>query len=91
MSDLLNNEAIHSEKIAETTSFLNTWERLSQVVTVLQLERPSDWSIYQATSVLTIDELRRTMNLRMEFSTDAVNAVCQTMENCNNNNVENGN
>ena len=59
------------------TSVHHQWERLSQIVTVLQLERPSDWSIYQSTSVLTTDELRRTLSLRIDFSPEAINAVCQ--------------
>lgn len=58
-------------------SFLDKWERMSQVVTILQLERPSDWSIYQATSLLTMEELRQTMNARVDFSADAIASVCQ--------------
>ena len=51
------------------------WERLSQVVTVLQLERPSDWTLYQPTSVLTSNELKSAMQLRVDFSADAINTV----------------
>jgi hypothetical protein len=57
-------------------SFWNEWEKLSQVVTILQLEKPSDWSIYRATSVLTPDELKKTLSLRKDFSVDAIAAVC---------------
>mmetsp|Transcript_25180 Transcript_25180/g.38201 ORF Transcript_25180/g.38201 Transcript_25180/m.38201 type:complete len:419 (-) Transcript_25180:3304-4560(-) len=97
-SGLMSDETFHSDKISKTTMSLNNWELLSQVVTVLQLEKPSDWSIYQDTSILTIDELHRTMNLRIEFSTDAVNMVCQTIkgsseekpENKNDTKLENG-
>lgn len=63
--------------IGPSNSFLDRWERLSQVVTVLQLERPSDWSIYQSTSVLTVDELRQTLSLRIDFSSEAIGAICQ--------------
>jgi hypothetical protein len=60
-----------------STSILERWERLSQVVTVLQLERPADWSIYQSTSVLGKDELYQTMILRVDFSLEAITTVCQ--------------
>ena len=78
MMDLLTEDAggPSCNSIA-STSVHNQWERLSQVVTVLQLERPSDWSIYQSTSVLTMEELRRTLSLRVDFSPEAINAVCQ--------------
>jgi hypothetical protein len=53
------------------------WERLSQVLTALQLEKPSDWIAYSyhGSSSLSLDELRRTFSLRADFSPDAVNAV----------------
>jgi hypothetical protein len=53
------------------------WERLSQVLTALQLEKPSDWLAYSyhSSSSLSPDELRRTFLLRVDFSADAVNAV----------------
>lgn len=81
MMDLLSEDAaphpVSNNSIIAPTSVHHQWERLSQVVTVLQLERPSDWSIYQSTSVLTTDELRRTMSLRVDFSPEAINAMCQ--------------
>lgn len=73
---LTNVDSAHGS-MAPSTSFLDRWERLSQVVTVLQLERPSDWSIYQSTSVLTVDELRQTLSLRIDFSSEAISAICQ--------------
>jgi hypothetical protein len=51
------------------------WERLSQVVTILQLEKPMDWLIYHSTSKLTPDEVARTMRLRLDFSNDAIEKV----------------
>jgi hypothetical protein len=53
------------------------WERLSQVLTALQLEKPSDWIAhsYHGTSSLSLDELQKTFSLRADFSLDAVNAV----------------
>jgi hypothetical protein len=55
------------------------WERLSQVVTVLQLEKPSDWLAYNASSILTPDELFRTMSLRIDFSMDAIQNVVASL------------
>ena len=75
---------IFLQSLVETTqdalpvSFFDEFEKLSQVVTILQLERPSDWSIYQSTSVLTMEELKRTMLLRKGFSTDAIASICHT-------------
>jgi hypothetical protein len=60
-----------------TALILEQWEKLSQVVTVLQLEHPAEWSIYQSTSVLNKDELYQTMTLRVDFSMDAIATVCQ--------------
>ena len=51
---------------------LASWERFSQVVTLLQLERPTDWSLYQSTSVLLPDEVHCFMSLRTDFSQDAI-------------------
>lgn len=51
------------------------WERLSEAVMILQLEKPSDWAYYQATSVVSPQELRAILQLRVDFSNDAVQAV----------------
>lgn len=51
------------------------WERLSQVVNILQLEKPSDWSFYEQSSTLTPDELLRILSLRKDFSREAIGAV----------------
>jgi len=58
-----------------TAKLLQIWERLSQVTTVLQLEKPSDWLLYHSTSVLQPDELARTFALRVDFSADAIQSV----------------
>ena len=58
-----------------TAKLLQIWERLSQVATVLQLEKPSDWLLYHSTSVLQPDELARTFALRVDFSADAIQSV----------------
>lgn len=61
-------------------SLVDAWERLSQIVTVLQLERPADWSIYQSTSVLGVEELKRTLRLRTDFSPDAIATLCNQVQ-----------
>jgi hypothetical protein len=68
----MEEDARYSGHVAK---LFQVWERLSQVVTVLQLERPSDWLAYHLSSVLTPDELLRTMSLRTDFSTDAIQSV----------------
>jgi hypothetical protein len=53
-----------------------SWPRLSQIATVLQLESPSEWQLYRSsTSVLSNEELERTMLLRADFSPDAIRTV----------------
>jgi hypothetical protein len=52
------------------------WAKLSQVATVLQLDSPSEWLMYQSsTSVLTNTELEQIMSLRPDFSMDAIRTV----------------
>jgi hypothetical protein len=58
---------------------LDIWERLSQVVAVLQLEKPSDWIIYATSSVLSATDLQRTLSLRTDFSADAIQSVVRTV------------
>jgi hypothetical protein len=77
VTGLLTEDATQQQRGVAPSSFLDKWERLSQIMNVLQLERPSDWSIYQATSILSVEELRRTMRMRVDFSPDAIAAVCQ--------------
>jgi len=60
---------------ASAPNLIQAWERLSQIVHVLQLEKPSDWTIYQSTSVLSPGELERTLSLRVEFSNEAIQTV----------------
>lgn len=59
---------------------LPQWERLSQAITALQLEKPSDWAFYQASSTLSGEELRRILSLRKDFSSDAVVAAVSTVK-----------
>mmetsp|Transcript_21397 Transcript_21397/g.62515 ORF Transcript_21397/g.62515 Transcript_21397/m.62515 type:complete len:447 (+) Transcript_21397:7838-9178(+) len=65
-----------------TAGILGQFERLNQAVAILQLEKPSDWSAFAyrvgegAERNLTAEEIRRVMLLRVDFSADAVTAVC---------------
>jgi hypothetical protein len=71
MASFVEENAFHA------ASLLNEWQRVTQVVTLLQLEKPSDWSAYRDDShVLSNEEVRQTLCLRIDFSTDAVAAVC---------------
>ncbi|CAB9518709.1 expressed unknown protein [Seminavis robusta] len=70
--------AAESRNPAATTKY-RPWERLSQIVTVLQLERPSDWTLYQSTSVLTPQDVRTAMQLRVDFSAEAIKTVVAAM------------
>jgi hypothetical protein len=72
VNSLLEHAA--DDRAAIRTSF-PPWEKLSQVVTALQLDKPSDWSDYQDTSVLTPDELQSILELRTSFSKDAIAGV----------------
>lgn len=71
MASLVEENALHA------VSLVNEWQRVTQVVTLLQLEKPSDWAAYKDDNqVLTNEEVKQTLCLRIDFSTDAVAAVC---------------
>ena len=71
LSSLVEENAIHA------AALLNEWQRMTQVVTLLQLEKPSDWVAYRDDNhVLTKEEVKLTMSLRVDFSVDAIAAVC---------------
>ena len=74
----LVTQALTSEHADQPPVF--AWARLSQIATVLQLESPSEWLIYRSsTSVLTNEELEKTMSLRSDFSVDAIRTVLSSM------------
>lgn len=62
---------------------LNQFRRLTQAVAILQLEKPSDWAAFSYSvgspndTNLTKDEIRQVMQLRVDFSEDAIAKVCQ--------------
>ena len=66
----------HQDQAGAVPVLSTHWERLSQAVTILQLEKPSDWSaFYQATSVFSPQELQAILSLRVDFQRDAIERV----------------
>lgn len=70
------------DNAAHAAALLNEWQRVTQVVTLLQLEKPSDWSVYyqHVSHVLTTEEVKQTLCLRVDFSKDAIAAVCGSVK-----------
>ena len=68
--------ASHQDQAGAVPVLSSCWERLSQAVTILQLEKPSDWTAYyQDTSVFSPRELRALLSLRIDFQKDAIEIV----------------
>ena len=70
-----------------TAPILERMERLAQAVTILQLERPSDWAMYShgrwdgerkdfSGKGLNKEEVKLVMKLRVDFSQDAIEKAC---------------
>jgi hypothetical protein len=74
---------------ANTSTILKQFERVNQAVSVLQLEKPSDWLAFaykvgeNDDTNLTTDEIRRIMSLRLDFSEEAIAKVCSQLTNSN--------
>jgi hypothetical protein len=79
VSETISQHSSDGDISAVAPNFIDRWERLSQTLTVLQLEKPSDWLAYQATSILSPEELRQTLSLRIDFLSDAVQSVVSTV------------
>ena len=88
------DSSVHS---VNTAPILERMERLLQAVTILQLERPSDWLSFRyhyddgkesseknseslggnpTRRFLTREEVKKIMNLRVDFTEDAVEKAC---------------
>ena len=68
--------ASHQDQAGAGPVVTSEWEKLSQAVTILQLEKPSDWSAYyQSTSVFSSQELQAILSLRSDFQRDAIERV----------------
>ncbi|KAL3796974.1 hypothetical protein HJC23_000727 [Cyclotella cryptica] len=69
-----------------TANILKQFERVNQAVSLLQLEKPSDWLAFDYKvgegddSNLTADEIRRIMSLRLDFSEEAITKVCSQIK-----------
>mmetsp|Transcript_18594 Transcript_18594/g.30089 ORF Transcript_18594/g.30089 Transcript_18594/m.30089 type:complete len:100 (+) Transcript_18594:19-318(+) len=61
-----------------TASILTQFERVNQAVSILQLEKPSDWLAFAYRvghgddTNLTPEEIRSVMGLRVDFSDEAI-------------------
>lgn len=71
---------------SSTAAILKQFERINQAVSILQLEKPSDWLAfaYQVgdsdDTNLTTDEIRKVMELRVDFSADSIAKVCSKIK-----------
>jgi len=69
-------------KTVSTVSILNQFARANQAVSILQLEKPSDWLQFSYKvgesdqTNLTADEIQKIMGLRVDFSEEAIARVC---------------
>ncbi|KAL9185431.1 hypothetical protein ACHAXT_003208 [Thalassiosira profunda] len=68
-----------------TASILTQFERVNQAVSILQLEKPSDWLAFaykggeSDETSLTADEIQTLMGLRVDFSEEAIARVCMQL------------
>ena len=68
-----------------TASILTQFERVSQAVSILQLEKPSDWLAFaykvgdSDETNLSSDEIQKIMSLRIDFSEESIARVCMQM------------
>ena len=71
-----------ADAVSNTSSILTQFNRVNQAVSILQLEKPSDWLMfaYKADggndTNLTADEIKKVMSLRVDFSEEAITKVC---------------
>ena len=67
---------------SSTVSILTQFDRVNQAVSILQLEKPSDWLAFSYKvgesneTNLTTDEIQKIMSLRTDFSEEAIARVC---------------
>jgi hypothetical protein len=71
-----------SVSTANTSTVLKQFARVNQAVSLLQLEKPSDWLAFaykvgdSDDENLTTDEIKAIMSLRLDFSQEAIAKVC---------------
>ncbi len=85
---VLDSAEPKNANVAKTTSstsslsILTQFERVNQAVSILQLEKPSDWLAFSykvgesGETNLTGDEIQKIMSLRVDFSEEAIARVC---------------
>ena len=76
-----DGDNVAEDDLISTVPILEQFERLNQATTILQLERPADWSTMAYGGVtkgndLTPAEIQSIMLLRVDFSKEAVASVC---------------
>ncbi|KAL7531237.1 hypothetical protein ACHAXR_003920, partial [Thalassiosira sp. AJA248-18] len=78
--------SITKSSSASTASILAQFERVNQAVSILQLEKPSDWLAFayrvgdSDKTNLTSDEIQKVMSLRVDFSEESIARVCIQMK-----------
>lgn len=81
-SDASNDTKPTISSTANTSTILKQFDRVNQAVSLLQLEKPSDWLAFgykvggRDDTNLTTNEIRKIMSLRLDFSQDAIAKVC---------------
>lgn len=65
-----------------TSTILSQFSRVNQAVSILQLEKPSDWLAFayrvdggDDANSLNADEIKQVMSLRVDFSEEAISKV----------------
>lgn len=70
-----------SASTVNTSTILKQFDRVNQAVSLLQLEKPSDWlsfayKVGDTDDNLTTEEIKAIMSLRLDFSQEAIAKVC---------------
>ena len=71
-----------TDEVCNTSTILTQFNRANQAVSILQLEKPSDWLMFAYKvdggddTNLTADEIKKVMSLRVDFSEEAIATVC---------------
>ena len=72
------------EDFVTTAPILSKFERISQACSILQLEKPSDWTTQRygdhSNDKLSTSEIREIMYQRVDFSRSIVDNVCKKLE-----------
>ena len=66
-----------NDEVCNTSAILAQFNRANQAISILQLEKPSDWLMFAYDDTnLTADEIKKLMSLRVDFSEEAIATVC---------------